>query len=153
MYGMSDVLHLPARPDARIACDMSTAVDTPEQRLAAYARLFTDALVRRERRDGAVVLAFRGDPATRAAVVELARREAACCPFVDYRVETAGEETVWTITNPVTGEGRAGVEAILDAFHELCHPYGILDLVRTGRIGVPRASARRRAARRLAAIN
>ena len=31
--------------------------------------------------------------------------------------------------------------------------YGILDLVRTGRIGVPRASARRRAARRLAAIN
>ena len=41
----------------------------------------------------------------------------------------------------------------LDAFHELCRPYGVADLVRTGRVGVPRASARRRAPRRLAAIN
>jgi acetolactate synthase-1/3 small subunit len=41
----------------------------------------------------------------------------------------------------------------IDAFHELCRPYGVTDLVRTGRVGVPRASARRRAPRRLAAIN
>ena len=41
----------------------------------------------------------------------------------------------------------------LDAFHELCRPYGVVDLVRTGRVGVPRASARRKAPRRLAAIN
>jgi acetolactate synthase I/III small subunit len=41
----------------------------------------------------------------------------------------------------------------VDAFHELCRPYGVTDLVRTGRVGVPRASARRRAPRRLAAIN
>ena len=34
-----------------------------------------------------------------------------------------------------------GTPEELDAFHELCHPYGIVDLVRTGRIGVPRASA------------
>src|SRR6201999_1948271 len=66
MYVMSDVLHFPARPDAPIACDISTAVDTPDQRLDAYARLFADALVRRERRDGIVVLAFRADPETRA---------------------------------------------------------------------------------------
>jgi acetolactate synthase-1/3 small subunit len=46
-----------------------------------------------------------------------------------------------------------GTPEELDAFHELCQPYGIVDLVRTGRIGVPRASARRRPARRLAAIN
>ena len=46
----------------------------------------------------------------------------------------------------------SGTPEELDAFHELCRPYGIADLVRTGRIGVPRASARRRAARRLAAI-
>ena len=46
-----------------------------------------------------------------------------------------------------------GTPEELDAFHELCRPYGIVDLVRTGRIGVPRASARRRPARRLAAIN
>jgi len=41
----------------------------------------------------------------------------------------------------------------VDSFHELCRPYGVTDLVRTGRIGVPRASARRRSPRRLAAIN
>ena len=41
----------------------------------------------------------------------------------------------------------------LDAFHELCRPYGVTDLVRTGRVGVPRAAARRRTPRRLAAIN
>ena len=46
-----------------------------------------------------------------------------------------------------------GTPEAVDAFHELCLPYGILDLVRTGRIGVPRASSRRRAPRRLAAIN
>jgi acetolactate synthase-1/3 small subunit len=41
----------------------------------------------------------------------------------------------------------------IDSFHELCRPYGVTDLVRTGRIGVPRAAGRRRAPRRLAAIN
>ena len=41
----------------------------------------------------------------------------------------------------------------VDAFHELCRPYGVTDLVRTGRVGVPRATGRRRTPRRLAAIN
>jgi acetolactate synthase small subunit len=41
----------------------------------------------------------------------------------------------------------------IDSFHELCRPFGITDLVRTGRVGVPRASASRRPPRRLAAIN
>jgi hypothetical protein len=119
MCGMSDLLHIPARPGARIACDMSTAVDTPDQRLDAYRRLFADALLRRERHDGTVVFALRADPSTRATLGELVRREAACCPFVDYRVETVGDEIVWTITNPVTGADRGSVEAVLDAFHEL----------------------------------
>ncbi len=46
----------------------------------------------------------------------------------------------------------AGSPEELDGFHELCEPYGIVDLVRTGRVGVPRASAERRVPRRLAAI-
>src|SRR3954447_4620588 len=116
---MSDVLHIPARSEAPIACDMSTAVDTPEQRIDDYARLFASALVRRERHDGTVGFAFRSDPQTRATVEDLVRREAACCPFADYRVETVGDEILWTITNPVTGEHRASVEVMLDAFHEL----------------------------------
>src|SRR3954451_8979712 len=116
---MSDVLHLPARPGAPIACDMSTAGDTTDARIATYRRLFADALVRRERHDGTVVLAFRADPATRATVEDLVVREAACCPFADYRLETVGDEIVWTITNPVTGSDRASVEVMLDAFHAL----------------------------------
>ena len=87
---------------------MSTAEDTPEERLREYRVLFDRALLRHERRPGATVLTFRGDPGTRAAVEDLARREAACCPFLDYRVETAGAELVWTIS----GDS----EETLDAF-------------------------------------
>jgi hypothetical protein len=65
------------------------------------------------------VLAFRADENTRATVEDLMRREAACCPFVDYRLETVGEEIVWTLTTPATGEDRAGVELVLDAFSAL----------------------------------
>jgi acetolactate synthase-1/3 small subunit len=45
-----------------------------------------------------------------------------------------------------------GTPEDLDAFHELCRPQGVVELVRTGRIGISRASAKR-IARRLAAIN
>ena len=44
-----------------------------------------------------------------------------------------------------------GTPEELDAFHELCRPHGIQELVRTGRIGMSRSS--RSAATRLAAIN
>ena len=116
---MTNVLHIPAQPDAPIACDMSTAPDTPDERLAEYARLFERALVHRERRADGVVLRFRAAPGTRMAVEELARREAACCPFLDYRVETAGGEVVWTTANVTTGGARGSVDAILDAFYAL----------------------------------
>jgi hypothetical protein len=116
---MTNSLHLPARPDAPIACDMSGAVDTPDERLREYDRLFRSVLLRRERRADSVSFWFRADPGTREALEELARREAACCPFVDYRVETAGDEVVWTTTNVVTGEGRAEIDGFLDALHAL----------------------------------
>lgn len=112
---MTDVLHLEARSDVPIACDMSTARDTPEERLGAYGALFARALLRRERRAGLVVFAFRAEAGTREAVDALARHEAVCCPFLDQRIETAGDEVVWTIT----GDGRFGVDAVLDAFHAL----------------------------------
>ncbi len=111
---MTTVLHLPATPDAPIACDMSTARDTPDERLAEYGALFERALLRRERRADAVVFWFRGDAGTREHVDDLARREHACCAFLEYRVETIGDEVVWTTSSPV-----AGVDVILDAFHDL----------------------------------
>jgi hypothetical protein len=106
-------MHLPAQPGAPIACDMSSASDTPEERLLAYRRLFAEALIRHERRPHAVVFTLRPEALPRAE--ELARREAACCPFLDYRVEAGDREVVWT----TTGDGREAVEAILDMFHAL----------------------------------
>jgi hypothetical protein len=100
---MTNVLHLPAESVESIACDMSTAADTPDERLAEYGRLF----------------ALRADSGTREAVEDLARREAACCPFLDYRVETVGDEVTYTITNPISGDQRASVDAMLDAIHDL----------------------------------
>jgi len=116
---MTDSLHLPARPDAPIVCDMSSAVDTPDERLREYARLFETVLLRRERRADSVSFWFRADPGTREALEELARRESACCPFLDYRVEPAGEELIWTTTNVVSGEEHAAIDVFLDALHAL----------------------------------
>jgi hypothetical protein len=112
---MTSVLHFPARAGAPVACDMSTATDTPGERLAEYHALFSRALVRRERRAQAVVFALRATDGVRERVDDLARREAACCPFLDHRVETAGDEVVYTVTNP----DRADAEAVLDAFYAL----------------------------------
>ena len=61
-------------------------------------------------RPGAVVFAFRADPGTRDRVDDLALREHACCPFLDYRVETVGEQVIWTL---------AGDDEVVDAFHAL----------------------------------
>jgi hypothetical protein len=116
---MTNALHLQAQPDVPIACDMSTAQDKPDERLAEYGRLFQRALLRRERRDDAVVFSFRADHETRQTVEDLAHREAACCPFLDYRIETVGDELIWTIANPVTGDERASVDAGLDAVYAL----------------------------------
>ena len=64
---MTNELHLPARPATPIVCDLSTARDTPDQRLAEYAQLFEDALIRRDRTADAVVFVFRANPGTRGA--------------------------------------------------------------------------------------
>lgn len=116
---MTSVLHLSARADAPIACDMSTATDTPDQRLAEYGALFERALLRRERAERAVVFLFQATPGVREQVEDLARREAACCPFLDHRVETTNGEVIYTVTNPSTGMERADAEVTLDAFYAL----------------------------------
>jgi hypothetical protein len=116
---MTNALHIQHQPDAPIACDMSTARDTPEERLAEYGRLFERALAGRERETDGAVLRFRAEPGIREAIDELARREAACCPFVDYHVETVGDEVVYRITNPVADDQRAAVDVMLDAFYAL----------------------------------
>jgi hypothetical protein len=116
---MTSLLHLPARADAPIACDMRTAADTPDQRLAEYSELFERALLRRDRPEHAVVFAFRATRGVRDQVEDLARREAACCPFLEYRVEATADEVVFTVADPVSGLERADAEVTLDAFYAL----------------------------------
>jgi hypothetical protein len=116
---MTNTRHFPARADAPIVCDMTTAEDTADQRLAEYSRLFERALVRRHRDDDGVIFAFRADAGIREAVEDLARREAICCPFLDYGVETVGGEVTYTITNPLDGDSRASVDAALDVIYSL----------------------------------
>ena len=111
-------MYLTPRADAPIACDMTTARDTPDERIVEYDALFAQALLSRERRSDSVVLTFRGD--VREQVEDLARREYACCPFLGYRVETAGDRVVWTIS----GDERAGAQATLDAFDALADQAG-----------------------------
>jgi len=94
---------------------MSTAEDTPGERVREYRDLFERALVQHERRPDTVVLSLRADPGAREAVEDLARREAACCPFLDHHVETAGDEVTWTIR----GDERPAAAETLDAFYAL----------------------------------
>ena len=121
------MLHLPPRTGAPIACDMSTARDTPEERLAEYHELFERALRGSERGTDSVVLRFDLD--ARDQVEDLVDREHACCPFVDYRVETAGDEVIWTTTNPATGDERAAIDVMLDALWQASNLRGGLGVV------------------------
>ena len=50
-------------------------------------------------------------PGIRERIDSLARREAACCPFAGYRVDTVGEEVIFAITTNVV--------EMLDAFYAL----------------------------------
>jgi acetolactate synthase-1/3 small subunit len=98
-------------------------------------------------------------------VTELVPGEAVERELMVIRVASPPERRADLITTAEAFRGRVldlGPDAVvlelvgtpeeLDAFHELCRPYGIQELVRTGRIGLSRASARRQP-RRLAAIN
>jgi hypothetical protein len=127
---MTDPLHLPPRTDGPIVCDMTTAEDTADERLAEYGRLFERALVRRERDEGVLAFVFRDDPGVRETVESLARREAACCPFLEYRVETTGDEVGYTIINPVTSEERESVNTMLDVMYALAEHAADMDGLR-----------------------
>ena len=93
---MTNLLTIPATPGAPVACDLTGAEDTIEQRLAEYRRLFEHAAVSRESTDDVTTFRFAGRPGVREWVQDLVRREADCCPFLSYEVDLEGEEIVWT---------------------------------------------------------
>jgi hypothetical protein len=96
-------------------CDMTTARDTPEERMAEYGRLFEHALIDSERSGDAVIWRFTAHAGVEAWVRDLADREAACCPFLTYTV-TAHDGQV---TYQIAGDHDPMVQAILDEIHDL----------------------------------
>lgn len=57
-----DLLVIHETPGAAIACDMTEARDTADERIAEYGRLFAQALVARDRSADAVDFAFAAKP-------------------------------------------------------------------------------------------
>jgi hypothetical protein len=98
-----------------LVCDMSTAPDTPAERIAEYQRLFTQVLVGRERTAEGIRFRLRADEGVEAWVRDLAAREKACCPFFDFSIATVGDEVHWNAT--VIDDDNA--RAILEEFYNL----------------------------------
>ena len=98
-----------------IACDMTTAPDTPEERMAEYARLFSQTFVGRERTSTGIRFRLRADDGVEAWVRDLAAREKACCPFFDFTIATVGAEVQWDLW--VVDDDTA--RAVLDEFYDV----------------------------------
>jgi hypothetical protein len=118
---------------------MTTASDTPEERLAEYGRLFAHALVERERTTDAMEFRFAAKAGVAEWVVDLARREAACCPFFSYRITFASDRIVWRTSS----QAGPAAQTILDEFAALPELLadgfdGLID--RLGRKGIPISS-------------
>jgi hypothetical protein len=103
-----------------IACDLTNAPDTPEERLLEYRWLFTDALVGRERTpDGSARFRFRADEGVEERVRTLAALEKACCAFFDFAVTVDGDEVRWDATVVDASADHEAARAILDEFYKL----------------------------------
>ncbi len=109
---MTKLLSIAANPDAQVACNMTGAEDTLTDRLAEYRRLFDHALIGRTSTDTTTTFRFRAGPGVREWVLDLVRREAACCPFLSYEVDLEGDQVVWTTSG---GLGASDM-ALLDEF-------------------------------------
>ncbi len=81
-----------------IVCDMTTAPDTPDERLAEYQELFDTALVAKERTDTGIRFRLRADPGIADHVRDLAAREKACCAFFDFTINETSDEVIWDST-------------------------------------------------------
>jgi len=108
---MTNLLSITAHPDAPVACDMTGAEDTITDRLAEYRRLFEHALLGRTSTDDGTTFRLVARPGVRDWVVDLVRREAACCPFLSYEVDLDDDQVVWT----TRGLGASDM-ALLDEF-------------------------------------
>jgi hypothetical protein len=98
-----------------IVCDMTDAPDTPAERRIEYQRLFTQALVGKERTAEGIRFRFRAEPGIEPWVRDLAAREKACCAFYAYAVSTDGDQVIWDSAVADNHDARA----LLDEFYAL----------------------------------
>lgn len=106
---------VPTAGSTPIACDMTDAPDTGEERMAEYGRLFAQALVGRERTTGGIRFRLRAGDGVEAWLRDLSAREKACCPFFDFDVAAVGDEVRWDVT--VVDDDVA--RAVLDELYHL----------------------------------
>jgi hypothetical protein len=98
-----------------IVCDMTEAPDTATERLAEYERLFTAALVGRERVGDGIRFRFRAEPGLEDWVRDLAGRENACCAFFTFDITTHDGEVwmdAWVVDDDLARQ-------ILDEYYRL----------------------------------
>ena|SRR5918997_2651892 len=98
-----------------IACDMSTAPDTPAERTAEYGRLFRQHLVGRERTAEGIRFRLRAEEGVQEWVRDLSAREKACCPFADFEIAQRDGEVLWDIS--VVDDDLA--RAVLEEFYRV----------------------------------
>jgi hypothetical protein len=104
-----------APPTTPIVCDMTDAPDTPAERIAEYERLFSGALIGRERTEDRIRFRFRFEEGLEEWVRDLAAREEACCAFFTFTVTRMGDELWWDAS--VLDDDIA--RQILDEFYRL----------------------------------
>ena len=92
------------------ACSLSP--DERAERGRELRELARRALARRDREEGAVVLTYRAAPEVEGALRDLIRREAECCPFLDFELAPVDGELALRVSAP------AGGEAMLDLIYE-----------------------------------
>lgn len=109
---MTNLLTIRSIPEAPVACDMTAAEDTLDERITEYRRLFDHALEHRDSTESTTTFWFADRPGVRDWLLDLVRREAACCPFLSYDVDVIDQQIVWTVTG---GVGASDM-AVLDEF-------------------------------------
>jgi hypothetical protein len=117
MVRRMDPIVIHATPDAPIACDMTTAPDTLEERFAEYGRLFAHALVSRDRTSDGLEYTFAAKPGVWEWIADLVAREAACCAFFSYEVERRDDRIVWRTRADASPAALDAAQAIFDEFY------------------------------------
>ncbi len=110
---MTKLLSITPTPDAPVACDMTAAEDTLADRIAEYRRLFEHALLGRDSTETATTFRFAARPGVREWVLDLVRREAACCPFLSYEVDAEGTQIVWAVGGNLGASDLAVLDGVL----------------------------------------